>query len=112
MKNDHVSEPDPAGAAAIAKAKRLMAWTLAATFIALAIVLAVIGYRFFRAGESVTQSGPSQILPLPAGAKVLSASVTASTVTVTVEVAGLTQILTFDRQTLKPSGRIELKPEP
>ena len=37
--------------AAIAKAKRLMALTLGLTFIALAVVLTIIGYRLFKYGS-------------------------------------------------------------
>jgi hypothetical protein len=111
--NDQSSQPaDPAGAAAIAKVKRLMLWTMAATFIALALVLMVIGYRFFRTGESAPPVAADQVLSLPPGARVLSSSVSADTVAVTVETAGSTQILMFDRKTLKPAGHIQLKPAP
>ena len=48
---DHNPKPDPAAQAAIAKAKRLMAFTLAFTFIALAVVLTIIGYRVSSMGE-------------------------------------------------------------
>lgn len=53
MSDDQYPKPDPAAAAAIAKAKKLMAITLGLTFIALAIVLDIIGYRLFTAGDVV-----------------------------------------------------------
>jgi hypothetical protein len=50
MSDDQFPKPDPAAAAAIAKAKKLMALTLGVTFIALAVVLTIIGYRLFNHG--------------------------------------------------------------
>jgi tellurite resistance protein TehA-like permease len=61
MSDDQYPKPDAAAAAAIAKAKRLMALTLGLTFIALAVVLTIIGYRLFTAGDTApaqTQAAP------------------------------------------------------
>jgi len=102
---------DPDAAAAIAKVRRLMITVMAATFVAIAIVLMVIGYRLFQVKESapsfadVTES-------LPAGAKVLSTAVGADHIVVTIEVGGVTEIRTFDPDTLKPLGRLRLEPKP
>ena len=52
MSDDQYPKPDAAAAAAIAKAKKLMALTLGLTFIALAVVLTIIGYRLFTAGDA------------------------------------------------------------
>ena len=62
MSEDQYPKPDAAAAAAIAKATKLMALTLGLTFIALAIVLTIIGYRLFTAGDvsppAATSSAP------------------------------------------------------
>ena len=63
MSSDQYPEPDPAAAAAIAKAKRLMALTLGLTFIALAVVLTIIGYRLFTAADSVPPPATTRAVP-------------------------------------------------
>jgi hypothetical protein len=108
--SDQISEPaDPAATALMARVKRLMLVTIAATFIALVLVLLVIGYRLFNAGGSAPPISDAA-LALPAGAKVLSASVSDGRIAVTVEVGGSIEILSFDHKTLKPLGRIQLAP--
>jgi hypothetical protein len=103
-------EPDAAAAALIARVKRLMVVTVATTFTVLAIVLIVIGYRVSRSGESAP-SATADALSLPAGAKVLSATIDDGRITVAVETAGGgAEILNFDQKTLKPTGRIRLVP--
>ena len=50
-----MSNPNPTDADAaqvIAKARRLMLTVMGATFLALAVVLGIIGYRLFRTGDS------------------------------------------------------------
>jgi hypothetical protein len=59
MSDDQYPKPDAEAAAAIAKAKKLMALTLGLTFIALAVVLAIIGYRLFTVGDASTQPPPA-----------------------------------------------------
>jgi tellurite resistance protein TehA-like permease len=72
MSDDQYPKPDAAAAAAIAKAKRLMALTFGLTFIALAIVLTIIGYRLFTVGENAPTVGvttqPSSVAPRSTGA--------------------------------------------
>ena len=101
----------PEAERAIAKVRRLMMIAGVTTFLALAAVLGVIGYRVFHLGGSA----PSQAsfvdvtAALPAGAKVLSTSVGSDHIVVTVEGAGGVEVLTFDPDTLKPLGRLRLK---
>jgi hypothetical protein len=103
-------DPDPAAAALIARVKRLMVVTMATTFTVLAIVLLVIGYRVSRSGDS-PPAVSQEALQLPAGAKVLSATVGDGRVAVTVETPDRgAEILSFDQKTLKPLGRIRLVP--
>lgn len=63
MSDDQYPKPDAAAAAAIAKAKKLMALTLGLTFIALAIVLTIIGYRLFTVGDASTQPAATRAAP-------------------------------------------------
>jgi len=115
--DDQISEPanstampaDPAALALVARVKRLMVVTMAATFLVLAFVVIVIGYRLLSAGGSVPAISDAA-LPLPAGAKVLSASVSDGRIAVTVDIGGSAEILSFDQKTLKPVGRIRLAP--
>jgi len=99
---------DPEATAAIAKVRRLMMLIMAGTFLALGLVLAVIGYRVSHVEESapafadVTET-------LPAGAKVLATAIGDDHIVVTIEVNGVTELRTFDPDTLKPLGRLRLE---
>jgi len=101
----------PEAERAIAKVRRLMMIAGVTTFLALAAVLGVIGYRVFHLGGSA----PSQAsfvdvtAALPAGAKVLSTAVGTDHIVVTIEVGGGIEVFTFDPDTLKPLGRLRLK---
>jgi Na+/proline symporter len=96
---------------AIAKVRRLMLIASVTTFLALAVVLGVIGYRVFHLGGSAPEpvSFADATAALPAGAKVLSTAIGADHIMVTIDVGGTVQILTFDPDTLKPLGRLQLK---
>jgi len=106
---------DPEAAAVVAKVRRLMMIASATTFIAVAAVLMVIGYRMF----TVKDGGRAEEAPaafadvtetLPAGARVLSTAVAADHIVVTIEVGGVTELRTYDPDTLKPLGRLRLQP--
>ncbi len=108
---------DPQEAAFIARVRRLMMLTLAGTFLAVAVVVAIIGYRLFRSGESAVKSAamaPTAPVSatLPAGAKVLSTAVGDGHIVLTVEVGGAIELRTFDLKTLKPLGQLRLAPKP
>jgi hypothetical protein len=105
----------PEAERAVAKVRRLMMIASVTTFLAVAAVLVVIGYRVFHLGGS-TQGGdrpaPGFIdasTALPAGAKVVSTAVSNDHIVVTIDVAGTIEIWTFDPDTLKPLGRLRLK---
>ncbi|MGH6663536.1 MAG: hypothetical protein ACREB2_01350 [Pseudolabrys sp.] len=102
---------DPETARTIAKVRRLMTIAAATTFIAVAAVFGVIGYRVFHLGGSAPGLASFADVPaaLPAGAKVLSTAIGDGRIAVTVEVAGGVEVLTFDAGTLKPLGRLRLK---
>ena len=101
---------DSGTARMIAKVRRLMAIAAATTFIAVAAVLCVIGYRVFHLGGSAPPSAFADVTAaLPPGAKVLATSIGSDHIVVTIEVAGGFEVLTFDPDTLKPLGRLRLK---
>ena len=105
---------NPEAERAIAKVRRMMIVIMTGTFLAIALVLIAIGYRLFRAGESA-ESAPEfadVTEALPAGAKVLSTAIGADHIVVTIEVGGVTELRTFDPDTLKPLGRLRLQTKP
>lgn len=80
------------------------------TLVAIGAVLSVIGYRLFR-GEG---SAPSADVTatLPKGARILSTAVAADRIVVTVDVAGVIEIRSFDLHSLRPAGRLRFVNEP
>jgi len=103
---------DPEAAAAIRRVRRLMMVAGATTFIALAFVLGVIGYRLFNLGESGAPPPAMAAAALPHGARVLSTAVGDNRIVLTVEVDGTVELHTFDLDTLRPLGRVRLAPPP
>jgi hypothetical protein len=106
---------DPQAAVFVAKVRRLMMIASATTFIAVAVVIAVIGYRVFHwrgSGPQVTAGPPvpDAALSLPAGAKVLSSAVGEGRVVLTVEVGGAVELRSFELNTLKPLAVVRLAP--
>jgi hypothetical protein len=99
---------DPQAAAHIARVRRLMMIASATTFLALAVVLAVIGYRLFKLGGSAPAAPANLTAPLPAGAKVLSSAVGEGRIVLTVEIDGAIELRSFDLNTLKPLGTLRL----
>jgi hypothetical protein len=98
---------DPEAARVVAKVRRLMMIATMTTFIAVAAVIAVIGYRVFK-GEERVQVLQSVSATLPAGTKVLSSAIGEGRVVLTVEVNSAIELLSFDLNTLKPVGRVRL----
>ena len=103
---------NPEAAAAIAKVRKLMIIVITGTFLAIALILVVISYRLFHGGQSAPVSFADVTLALPDGAKVVSTGVSNDHIVVTIEVGGVTELHTFDPDTLKPLGRLRLEPRP
>jgi hypothetical protein len=106
---------NPEAERAIAKVRRLMMIAGLTTFLAVAAVLVVIGYRVSQLGESTPSAADALVdvsAALPAGAKVLSTALSNEHIMVTVETPGGVELLTFDPDTLKPLGRLRLAPKP
>jgi hypothetical protein len=102
---------DPEAAAAIARVRRMMIIIITATFVAIGLVLVVIGYRVSHMGESAA-SFADVTEALPAGAKVVSTAIGNDHIIVTIELNGVTELRTFDPDTLKPLGRLRLEQRP
>ena len=96
---------DPQAARAVAQVRRLMLVASATTFLAVAVVLGVIGYRLLHA-EGSARGVSEASAALPAGAKVIATSIGEGRLAVTIEVNGATEVRLFDLATLKPVGTI------
>ncbi len=101
----------PEAARAVAQVRKLMLIATATTFVAVAVVLGVIGYRVFKSGTS-TPALSDVVAQLPPGAKVVSTAVGDGRIVLTVEIAGATELRIFDLGTLKPVGRMRFAPAP
>ena len=102
---------DPEAARVVARIRRLMMIASATTFLAVAVVLAVIGYRVFHLQGSAPPAS-EVAAALPAGAKVISSAVGDGRIVLTVEIAGSIELRIFDLNSLKALGRIRLAPQP
>jgi hypothetical protein len=109
MSGDAEEPLDPDAARVVAKVRRLMMIATVTTFVAVAAVIGVIGYRVFK-GDERTHSAPAIPAGLPDGAKVLSSAIGDGRLVLTVEVNGAVELLSFDLNTLKPVGRMRLAP--
>jgi hypothetical protein len=102
---------DPAAQRVVAKVRWLMLISGATTLLAITAVVGVIGYRVFRAEGSAPPPADVTAL-LPKGARIVSTAASAERIAVTIEVAGTTEIRTFDAKTLRPAGRLRFATEP
>jgi hypothetical protein len=111
---DDVKPLDPDQARSLAQVRRLMMIALMTTCIAIGLVFAVIGYKIYRLGDSAAEvsAPPDVTVNLPAGAKVVSTMIGKDHIVVTIEVGGVTELRTFDPDTLKPLGRLRLESKP
>jgi hypothetical protein len=97
-----------------ARARWLMGISALTTTLAIAIVLSVIGYRIFHAGRSAgpPAAASTRVVTLPKGARVVSTATAGDRIVVTIEIAGSTEIRTFDADTLEETGRLRFATEP
>jgi hypothetical protein len=104
---------DPEQEKVIARIRRLMSIALATTFIAIAVVLGLVGYKVYRTGDTAPVAGmPAAEASLPPGAKVLSSAIGDRRLVLTVEIGGTVELRSFDLETLKPLGRLRLESKP
>ena len=111
MSDEDEKPLEPEAARAVAQVRRLMMIATATTFVAVAVVLGVIGYRVFKSGGSAPALSDT-VAQLPAGAKVVSTAVGDGRIVLTVEIAGALELRIFDLNTLKPVGRMRFAPAP
>ncbi len=101
---------DPAAQRIVDKVRWLMLLSGFATFLGIAVVIGVVGYRFFRADGSVAQA--DTVALLPKGARIVSVATAEDRIVVTLEAQGVTEIRTFDVRTLRAAGRLRFATEP
>jgi hypothetical protein len=96
------------------RARRLMLISGLTTLLAIAAVVGVIGYRVYHAGErtAAPAAAGTFTIVLPKGARVIASAIAGDRIVVTLDVAGTTEIRTFDAKTLKETGRIRFTTEP
>jgi len=114
-RHEEAAEAADAGVEAarmVARARWLLIISGFTTLIAIAAVLAVIGYRVFRAGGSGAAATTEGIVTLPRGARVVATAITGERIVVTLDVAGATEIRIFEAKTLQETGRIRFATEP
>ena len=110
MTETALPEPTQEQAALFVRVRRMMLITGLTTALAISAVLVAIGYRLFRAEESVKTADITATLPKEA--RVVSTGISGDHLVVTLDVGGATEIHTFDVKTLKETGRIRFATEP
>jgi hypothetical protein len=106
------AEADAMAAGMADRVRWLMIISGLTTLLAIAAVIGVIGYRVYRAGGSGAAASAEGIIVLPKGARVIASAVADDRIVVTLDIAGTTEIRTFDVKTLKETGRIRFATEP
>src|ERR1700730_4952849 len=101
---------DPAAAAIVAKVRWLMIILGRTTFVAIAAVMGVVGYRVFRSEGSAARADVTAMLPK--GARVVAIAAAEDRLVVTIELGGAVEARTFALKTLAPLGRRRFATEP
>lgn len=101
---------DPDAVRMVARVKWLMIISGMTTMIAIAAVIGVIGYRVFRGDGSAAATDITALVPR--GARVAATAVTEDRLVVTLDVAGTTEIRTYDIKSLRQTGRLRFAAEP
>ena len=112
MTDSVAPEPTPEQAALFARVRRMMLIAGLTSALAVAVVLIAVGYRLYRGEGSPTAATADIAAPLPKGARIVSTAVAGDRLVVTLDIAGVTEIHTFDARTLKPAGRLRFVSEP
>jgi hypothetical protein len=111
MSDDTEKPLDPEAARIVAKLRRLMMIASVTTFIAVAVVIGVIGYRVFK-GEGRAQAGLDADAPWPNGARIVSSAMNDERLALTIETPNGLEVRFFDLRTFKPAGRLPLGGKP
>jgi hypothetical protein len=107
------ANPDPPQdmAAVMVRARRLMLISALTTAVAIAAVVGVIGYRLYSRGESTAGSVTNGTVFLPQGAKVVSTTISADSIVVTLDIGSATEVRIYDRKTMQQTGRLNFATE-
>ena len=105
-------EPTPEQAALFARVRRMMLIAGLTSALAVAVVLIAVGYRLYRGEGSPAAAATDIIATLPKGARIVSTAVAGERLVLTLDIAGVTEIRTFDAKTLKPAGKLKFVNEP
>jgi TRAP-type C4-dicarboxylate transport system permease small subunit len=105
-------EPTPEQAALMARVRRMMLIAGLTSALAVAVVLIAVGYRLYRGEGSPAAAATDIIATLPKGARIVSTAVAGERLVLTLDIAGVTEIRTFDAKTLKPAGKLKFVNEP
>ncbi|XSC43484.1 hypothetical protein ACF1BQ_036900 [Bradyrhizobium sp. RDT10] len=105
-------EPTPEQAALIARVRRMMLIAGLTSALAVAVVLIAVGYRLYRGEGSPAAAATDIIATLPKGARIVATAVAGERLVLTLDIAGVTEIRTFDAKTLKPAGKLKFVNEP
>ncbi len=107
MSGDGEKPLDPEGVRLVAKVRRLMMIASLTTFIAVAAVISVIGYRVF-SGEGRAHQASDANAPWPNGARIVSSAMNDESLALTIEPPDGLEVRFFDLKTFKPLGRLRL----
>ena len=105
-------EPTPEQAALFARVRRMMLIAGLTSALAVAVVLIAVGYRLYRGEGSPAAAATDIIATVPKGARIVSTAVAGERLVLTLDIAGVTEIRTFDAKTLKPAGKLKFVSEP
>ena len=105
-------EPTPEQTALFARVRRMMLIAGLTSALAVVVVLIAVGYRLYRGEGSSTAATSDVIAALPKGARIVSTAVAGERLLVTLDIAGVTEIRSFDAKTLKPAGKLKFVSEP
>ncbi|MET0722404.1 MAG: hypothetical protein ABWY64_16445 [Tardiphaga sp.] len=104
-------DPNPEQTAAmVAKVRRMMLIAGLTTALGVGALLVVIGYKLFKSEGSVVTTATTATLPK--GARILSTAAAGDRLIITLDIAGTTEIRTYDAKSLKPTGTLKFAQEP
>jgi hypothetical protein len=95
----------------MARARVMMIISMLTTALAIAAVVAVIGYRLLGAGGGNSLTISNGTVFLPQGARVVSTSVSAGRIIVTLDISGASEVRIFDLKTLQQIGQLHFAAE-
>lgn len=102
---------DPAAQAVVDRVRRMSMLSGIATVLGISVVIVMIGWRLYRAGDAPPPPQVDVLSMLPKGAKVIAAQTAGDRLVVTVDVNGAMEVRTFDTRTLQPAGRLRFVEE-